>query len=256
MTKIAQDSPLVKINKDTYISLFHVDKLSNKYRGKGRPRGGDYVIDGLTARQRRHLVDMKTKYQARKIVVKGKRQNRRPIGCVLFGLFAIALSLYSLWAMWNRTNTFESKLVPVVEAKEIERETVVVQDTSLLPTEENVKQYLAIKFGFDAPIAWGVMRAESNRGWISGNLLRTNAIFRTPYECSVGLFQINLADGHCDGKWIHAYKAKGDSIDEKIEWLSNYKNNIDVAYQIYKAQGFKPWSTYADGRYKDFVKEF
>ncbi len=109
-------------------------------------------------------------------------------------------------------------------------------------------------FGSDADIALAIMRAESGG--------RADALYRwgdeanpNRGECSVGLFQINLRSNDCKGKLVHWDKAEGETLEEKIAWLQIPENNIKVAYQIYKAQGFYPWSTFTNGKYGKYLEE-
>ena len=249
--KTTKESPLVKISSSRYVSLFHVDKLTGAYKGHGRPRNRDYAISDLDRGTRAKLVSLKKRYITKAITKRESKRISYPASYIKWTLGIMCVSLFFGWLVLRQVT--DTEVLPVAHAQEITNK--ITYDDSLVATESNVKQYLALKFGFDAPIAWGIIRAESNRNWKSGEL-NTRSIFKTPYECSVGLFQINLADGHCDGKWIHAYKVRGDTIEDKIENLYSYKYNIDVAYQIYLRQGFVPWSTFADGRYKGYVQEF
>ena len=36
--------------------------------------------------------------------------------------------------------------------------------------------------------------------------------------------------------------------------LKDYKKNIDIACEIYKEQGFSPWTNFRNGRYKKYLK--
>ncbi|MHA1400179.1 MAG: hypothetical protein ACTSQE_07505 [Candidatus Heimdallarchaeaceae archaeon] len=69
-------------------------------------------------------------------------------------------------------------------------------------------------------------------------------------ECSIGLFQINLASDACNGRPVHASKIPGDTLEAKIAWLKIPENNIKIAKQLYERQGFYPWSTYTNGAYE------
>lgn len=76
---------------------------------------------------------------------------------------------------------------------------------------------------------------------------------RSPVECSVGVFQINLAKDYCNGKWVHAKNIPGNTIDEKIVWLQDPINNTKTAIKIMKTSGFTPWSVYKNKTYLKYL---
>lgn len=105
----------------------------------------------------------------------------------------------------------------------------------------DVEQMIVEAFGKDAKTALCIAKAESginptreNRGVASG---------KYKGECSIGLFQINLKSNGCTGRAVHWAKAKGETLEEKVEWLKVPENNIAVANQIFEASGWAPWST-------------
>jgi hypothetical protein len=94
------------------------------------------------------------------------------------------------------------------------------------PTK-SVEERICQKFKENCQEAIAVAKAESG--------LRCNAMSPTNDH---GLFQINA---------IHFPKFKGkDPYDCDA--------NIEVAYEIYKRQGFYPWTVYRTGSYKRFLK--
>ncbi|MDQ3816096.1 MAG: hypothetical protein M3362_00210 [Acidobacteriota bacterium] len=54
-----------------------------------------------------------------------------------------------------------------------------------------------------------------------------------------GVFQINSV--HLKKGW-------------KLSELKDCYKNVDYAYEIYKASGWNPWSTYKNGAYKKFLQ--
>lgn len=75
-------------------------------------------------------------------------------------------------------------------------------------------------------------------------------------ECSIGLFQINLAEDGCQGRYIHGSKVPGETIEEKIAWLKVPENNLKIARQIKDGRGnWSAWSTYTSGTYKNHLSE-
>lgn len=109
-----------------------------------------------------------------------------------------------------------------------------VQAAEITPTVIGPKEYIIDKihavFGDAGDVAVAVARCESG--------LRSNAIgYNTNGSFDSGVFQINS---------IHKAKYEGRNIlDVDV--------NIDVAYEIYKAQGFNPWVAYKSGCYKNFL---
>jgi hypothetical protein len=90
---------------------------------------------------------------------------------------------------------------------------------------------LICKKDWDCNTAVAIAKAESG--------LRCNAI-NTNNNKSVdsGLFQINS---------VHKAKYQGKNIFD-------CETNIEVAYQIYKNQGWSPWITYKNGKHIKFLK--
>ena len=149
-----------------------------------------------------------------------------------------------------------SEITPAVASPNQLGEGRIYKVTHVLPQERinkrplktigTIEEEIRKVFGIFSNIALAVATAESH--------LKPNAILKTPRECSVGLFQINLARNYCRGKWIHAGKVPGKTMDEKIKWLQNPINNIKIAKQIFDASGnFNPWSTYANGDYLEYL---
>src|SRR5574341_1358665 len=113
-------------------------------------------------------------------------------------------------------------LVNVAEAKNEPKEEPVKVFRISREDDKKVIEYIIRVFGTESETATRVFRCESN--------LRTAVISRTS---DVGVAQINLA--------AHWEKIPGETREEKILWLQDYKNNIDFAYELYKRSGWKPW---------------
>lgn len=100
--------------------------------------------------------------------------------------------------------------------------------------KEAVRTYIMDKFGKDGKVAVAVATAESGltckryQNWLNKNKTVDH-----------GAFQINS---------IHLWRVGGDANK-----LLDCKTNIDVAYQIYKEQGFRPWVAYTNGAYKKYL---
>lgn len=97
-----------------------------------------------------------------------------------------------------------------------------------------VVEYIKIKFGEQWKTAVAVFTAESGltcnryQNWLN----KDNSVDH-------GVAQINS---------VHLWRVGGDE-----KKLLDCRTNIDVAYQIYKEQGFKPWVAYQNGAYEKFL---
>lgn len=121
------------------------------------------------------------------------------------------------------------------------------------PGKKEVMAEIVRVFGEGALHAIAIAKAESGLDPHREGIHRANTLWEGyKGECSIGLFQINLASDGCYGKLVHASKIPGETLDEKIIWLKDYKNNIQIAKEIYDAQGFGPWSTYTSKKYQAF----
>jgi hypothetical protein len=105
--------------------------------------------------------------------------------------------------------------------------------------EENVsplsrdQQYLCNKFGKDCATALAIFRAESHYNPKALHINKNNTV-------DIGCMQINS---------VHLAKIDTSNVN-----LLNCRNNIDVAYTIYKQwKGFGAWSAYTNGAYKQYL---
>lgn len=133
---------------------------------------------------------------------------------------------------------------------------VVVQADLSLDETQTILVEIIKAFPEQSLVAQAIAKAESglnpNREGIheAGKYEWSSDTYKG--ECSIGLFQINLAEDACRGKKVHWDKVPGETLEEKIAWLKVPENNIKIAREIYEARGFKPWSTYTSGSYKNF----
>lgn len=110
-------------------------------------------------------------------------------------------------------------------------------------TAEEIEAYIRKVFGAQGEIAVAVSRRECS----PGNAAYPACVLHTEHEYSVGVFQINLFNSR---GWVHAAKVPGTDMAEKIAWLKNPFNNVDMAYRIYTEWGgFNAWSAYTNGAY-------
>lgn len=117
--------------------------------------------------------------------------------------------------------------------------------TGYQPKNEIEKMICDPKYEWDCSLAIAISKCESG--------LRSQALLSSKVEHSVGLFQINLAKNYGQGKHVHWDKAQGYSLEEKQAWLENPENNIGVAYKIWQAQGFRPWSCFTSLKFEKYL---
>lgn len=96
--------------------------------------------------------------------------------------------------------------------------------------EGNCSAYsgLVAQYDWDTHIALAVMHAESG--------CNTASISRT---CDHGLMQINC---------VH-----GDMVNGDLSKLHDPATNLRVAYALYKANGWRPWTAYTSGAYLRYL---
>jgi hypothetical protein len=115
-------------------------------------------------------------------------------------------------------------------------------------TMDQIKDYMRYKFGKNYQVACMVAYGESLRN--------PTSVASKPLECSIGIYQINLKDNYCLGNRIHWDKVEGEDLKDKISWLQNPKNNIDLAYKMSSGgEDWGQWGAYANGSYLQFGDE-
>ncbi|SRR6266849_8364763 len=153
---------------------------------------------------------------------------------------AFALLLFCTYRTIRFFNTYELIFrSPVIFRNPIvlhlRQQTVFYQlyrDTNVNPLSED-QQYLCNKFGKDCKTALAIFRAESG---LSAKAINVN----TNGSVEFGCMQINS---------IHLR-----NIDTMNINLLNCRDNIDVAYKIFKQQNnFSAWSAYKNGSYKKYL---
>lgn len=96
------------------------------------------------------------------------------------------------------------------------------------------QRYACEKFGPACSIALAIQFAENPQG--ACEIYHYNS---TDGTLDWGFFQINT---------IHLMRPGLNLRD-----LLDCKTNIDFAYELYRARGFEPWSTYVSGEYRKFL---
>lgn len=112
--------------------------------------------------------------------------------------------------------------------------------------QEEIEAYIREVFGDQGDIAVAVSRRECS----PSNTAYPHCVLHTSDEYSVGIFQINL---YSERGWIHAGKVPGETMEQKIEWAQDWRNNVRLAKEIHDGwQGWSAWSAYTNGA---FLKE-
>lgn len=101
------------------------------------------------------------------------------------------------------------------------------------PDKLNTEDYICYKFGPACKMALAISQAENGTRQCDRFGVNTNKTL------DVGVFQINT---------VHL--KKGYTLNQ----LADCHTNIDIAYDIYKAQGWKPWVAYQNQSYKRFLR--
>jgi hypothetical protein len=98
------------------------------------------------------------------------------------------------------------------------------------------QQYACNKFGAACRVALAVQRAENPRG-----------------ECEI--YHYN-SDGTLDWGYFQINTVHLKRPGVNLRGLLDCKANIDFAYQLYNERGFEPWTTYRDGAYRRYLRNF
>jgi len=123
---------------------------------------------------------------------------------------------------------FQSPIRVVERVKPSPEIIQVFPNTPLTPTQ----QYICDKFGPACKMALAVAKAENGTWQCDRFGINKNG------TADFGLFQINS---------IHL--KKGYSLAELIDC----KKNVDIAYELFKAQGWNPWVAYTSKAYLKFM---
>lgn len=114
------------------------------------------------------------------------------------------------------------------ETGALENGEIVNNNSSLTTTSLSIEEQIKKYFGEDYKMAIAIAKAESN--------LKHDAINKnTNGTIDVGIFQIN--DCH------------GLSIEDRLD----AEKNIKFAYELYKKQGWSPWSAFKNNSFKKFL---
>ena len=150
---------------------------------------------------------------------------------------------FSKFVDWNEKHYFQKqdpitlKVQAPIVVKEREETKVVekrIAPIELAEIDTPIKTYICNKFGpYDCKIALGIVQAESGFNDQAINVNENGSV-------DLGCWQINFPT-HIKRISPH------DALDcEKA---------TDVAYEIFKEQGFQPWVAFTTNRYLAFINE-
>jgi hypothetical protein len=98
------------------------------------------------------------------------------------------------------------------------------------------QQYACNKFGSVCRIALAIQRAENPKG-----------------DCEI--YHYN-SDGTLDWGYFQINTVHLKRAGVNLRGLLDCRANIDFAYQLYTERGFEPWTTYRNGDYRRFLRNF
>ncbi len=98
------------------------------------------------------------------------------------------------------------------------------------------QQYACNKFGPACRVALAVQRAENPRG-----------------DCEI--YHYN-SDGTLDWGYFQINTVHLKRAGVNLRGLLDCRANIDFAYQLYTERGFEPWTTYRNGAYRQFLRNW
>jgi hypothetical protein len=162
-------------------------------------------------------------------------------GGLLLPFFAGLVLIGAGWIFHNRyTLSFQSPVRfhwqwPVVVTERTRSESAVEAQVDQNGQGLSAwQQYACQKFGPDCRLALAIQRAENPQGKCEIYHYNSNGTL------DWGYFQINT---------VHLERPGLNLRD-----LLDCKANIDFAYQLYREKGgFEPWSTFKNGRYRQFM---
>lgn len=125
---------------------------------------------------------------------------------------------------------------PIVVAPRTSQDTVQAQADQSGHRLSAYQQYACNKFGSACRTALAVQRAENPRG-----------------DCEI--YHYN-SDGTLDWGYFQINTVHLKRAGVNLRGLLDCRANIDFAYQLYSERGFQPWSTYNNGAYQKFMRNF
>ena len=140
----------------------------------------------------------------------------------------------------------------LIDPTKVDKDTIILnvakphQKDVQRPTLNEYKAYIKTIFGSQWRIAFAVSQSECNysrKEWPA-------CINSWAKERSLGAFQINIAQDNGHGRKVHWDKIPGETLKDKELWLADWKNNVLMAYRVYKESGWQAWTAYLNKSYK------
>ena len=182
----------------------------------------------------------------------------------------IGMTLHSAWVEPIQSGVVKANISPVTFTKEeleaffaprkAEAKAIKSSEKKAVTENEIEKaRIIAEAFPNDPVLAIAVSMSEGfsdpkaeNRG--RARVLPNGKLYSG--ECSIGIFQINLKSDGCFGKKVHWDKVPGETLEEKITWLHDVKNNTSIAKIIAKdGTNWGAWSGFSTNRYKNRLEK-
>ncbi len=169
-----------------------------------------------------------------------ERATRRKIALItlfVIGVLTAIAFLVSKVALWFDNNKLIIKSPIVITTQKMvsvtPRVTQVVSPIVVIDYPEEVdtdiEKYICQKFGLmDCKMALAIAKAESG--------LKCDAIGINADSADIGVFQLNTAHLKRGGNWTLAN-------------MGDCYRNVDLAYELWKEQGFSPWVAFNTGAY-------
>jgi hypothetical protein len=176
---------------------------------------------------------------------RGRRSESQRIPASFLGLLlvlAVGIGVAAVVVQSRYTFTLQSPLrirfqwPLVIAPRNSAEEAVAAQGDQFGRRLTAYQQYACNKFGPACRVALAVQRAENPRG------VCEIYHYNSDGTLDWGYFQINT---------VHLKRA-----GVNLRNLLDCKANIDFAYQLYTERGFKPWTTFNSGAYRQFLRRF
>lgn len=172
------------------------------------------------------------------------KTNIHYVGWFLFVVaLAVTISLPFRMREIERAYAQQSIISPLPIEKPLES----TPSAKLVPSNDElvgkIEAYIKTIFGKDWKVARAVYRNECSP---EHKDFPYKCRYTTSKEDSIGIFQINIRSKSTK---VHWDRVPGETLDEKVEWLSDPFNNTLMAYWIFSKSGWNPWSAYTSNRY-------
>lgn len=171
-------------------------------------------------------------------IVQGKMIKPLVYATIILGVSAMIIAAVIKLTLYVNNNEFAWKFPLELKTHRIltvtPREKVIVHEYALLTYPEeidtDIEKYICDKFGvMDCKIALAVAKAESG--------LNCNAVhINNNGTVDLSIFQLNTVHLKKGGDWTLAN-------------MGDCKKNVDLAYELWEAQKWEPWSAYLNGSY-------